>query len=526
MSARVADRPRRAAPGGASGAPRARPCVLVVDDERAVRDLLVALLEDEGYEVETAARGDEALRLLGGRPYDLVLLDVQLPGPDGISVLAAGRALQGDAQFLVMTGHASVDAAVEAMRLGAFDYVRKPFHVADLLALCERALAERALRRAAAPGTREAPRPDGGGARVGAVERVRERLVGRSPAMERLFALVQRVAPMKATVLVTGETGTGKELVARAVHDLSPRAAGPFVAVNCSALAETLLESELFGHVKGAFTGAIADRRGLIEAAHGGTLFLDEIATISPALQVKLLRVLQERAVQRVGGGRPTPVDFRLVAAANVELADEVAAGRFREDLYYRLSVVPVAVPPLRHRPDDVPLLAAHFRARFAEENGVEEGALPALGAEALRAMQRFAWPGNVRQLQNVVERLLILHAGAPTVVFEPPPDALAPAAGGDDAPPEPAPSPRPPGAAPAIEPLLAAALARGWSLERLEREYVLAAYAALVGRRERTARLLGIDRRTLYRKLRQYGVASASADPDAFPDEAGAQEG
>jgi len=476
--------------------------VLVVDDEPAVRELLVTLFTEEGWDVDVAERGDEALRRLAARLYDLVLLDVRLPGPDGISVLAAGRALQADAAFVLMTGHASVDAAVEAMRLGAFDYVRKPFRVDELLALCDRALADRALRRTAS-GTL-------GSASTSARERVRARLVGRSAAMERLFELIERVAPMKATVLVAGETGTGKELVARAIHDLSPRAARPFVAVNCSALAETLLESELFGHVKGAFTGAIADRRGLVEAAHGGTLFLDEISTIAPTIQVKLLRVLQERVVQRVGGGAPVPVDFRLVAACNVDLAREVAAGRFREDLYYRLSVFPIAAPALRDRAGDVPILADHFRRAFAADNDLALDALPALPADALRAMDAYAWPGNVRQLQNTMERLLITHAGAPRVVFEPPDVARA------------LPSPdlpndvpnRTPGGMPndgsddAVSPSAAIVdegVAARWPLDRLEREYVLRTLAALGGHQHRTAETLGIDRRTLYRKLRSW---------------------
>ena len=502
MSAAPHDAHALAGPGAA-----ARGRVLVVDDEPAVRDLLVPLLEDEGFTVDTAARGDDALRLLGARLYDLVLLDVRLPGPDGLSVLAAGRALQADAAFLLMTGHASVDAAVEAMRLGAFDYVRKPFRVDELLGTCERALAERALRRAAgAPAAREGGSRGGargGTAATAARDRVRARLVGESAAMERLFALLERVAPMKATVLVMGETGTGKELVARAIHDLSPRAAAPFVAVNCSALAETLLESELFGHVKGAFTGAIADRRGLVEAAHGGTLFLDEISTISPAIQVKLLRVLQEKVVQRVGGGTPVTVDFRLVAACNVQLVQEVAAGRFREDLYYRLSVFPVAVPPLRERGGDVPVLAAHFRARFAEENGMSADALPALAPEALRAMSAHPWPGNVRQLQNAVERLLILHAGAPAIVFDP-------AAAGGAAPVSTATTSAAagPAAGPAVGDAAAtldAAMVGRWSLAELERAYTLRLLDVLGGHQGQVADVLGIDRRTLYRKLRQY---------------------
>src|SRR5262245_12326524 len=284
----------------------------------------------------------------------------------GLNVLSAAPALQTDAQFIVMTAFGSDDTAVEAMKLGAFDYINKPFRTEELLLTRERARRETELRREVASLRRRAG------------EGIRTRLVGRSPAMERLFDLVERVAPTRATVLIVGETGTGKELVARAVHDLSERARKPFVAVNCSALPETLLESELFGHTKGSFTGAIANKRGLFEEANGGTLFLDEISTISPAIQVKLLRVLQDRKIQRVGGVAPITVDFRLIAATNVDLSEEVRHGHFREDLYYRLNVFPITVPPLRERTGDVPILANYFRMKFAQENGVEPPAISA----------------------------------------------------------------------------------------------------------------------------------------------------
>jgi DNA-binding NtrC family response regulator len=459
-------------------APGAGARVLVVEDQDIVLGLVLQVLREEGYAAEAATSGEEALRLLDRELYDLVLLDLNLPGISGMEVLSAGRALQTDAQFVMMTGHGSVASAVEAMRLGAFDYLSKPVDVDELALVAERALAEAELRREVSRLRGAAPR--GGLARI----------VGRSPAVRRLFDLVQRVAPTRASVLVTGETGTGKELVARAVHDLSDRARRPFVAVNCSALAETLLESELFGHVKGAFTGAVASRRGLFEEAAGGTLFLDEIATIPPATQVKLLRVLQERKVQRVGGGPAVPVDFRLVAAANVSLEGEVAAGRFREDLFYRLNVFPVHVPPLRERTGDVPLLAQHFRARFARESGAEPPEIP---PETLSRMMAYEWPGNVRELENYVERALILHAGTRSLSFEPPQAARAEPARG------------------------AAARAREerWSLERLEREYILQVLEDTRGNQVRAAQALGIDRRTLTRKLRQYrdqGLAMPSA--------------
>ena len=446
--------------------------ILVVDDEAAIRGLLQSILEEEGYAVTCAARGDEALQLLDRALYDLVLLDCNLPGVNGLGVLSAVRSLQPDAQAIMMTGYGSVDSAVEAMKLGAFDYVGKPFHVVALLGCIDRALRDRAQRRDAA----QAPR------RVG---RGRSRIIGSSPPLERMFDLLERVAPTRSTVLISGETGTGKELVARAVHELSPRAERPFVPVNCSALPETLLEAELFGHRKGSFTGAVADRRGLVEDAHGGTLFLDEIATVTPPTQVKLLRVLQDRQVQRVGGGPSVPVDFRLVAACNVDLAAEVAAGRFREDLYYRLNVFPVTVPPLRHRREDVPLLARVFRDRFAAENEVDPPEIP---PDVMDRLAAHDWPGNVRELENFIERAMILHAGARAIAFE------SPAAERDGG----------------TAVLMQQGRSTGWSLDRLEREYVMSILDSEGGHQGRTAEILGIDRRTLYRKLRRWGAGAA----------------
>jgi DNA-binding NtrC family response regulator len=310
--------------------------------------------------VDPVATGEEGLRCLGAQVYDLALFDLNLPGLDGMALLAAATAQQPDAQLIMITGDASVETAIEAMRLGAYDYLRKPMHIPELLVVLERALEERERRREVARLRRRVERE---GTSI---------LIGRSPAMKRMYDLLERVAPSRATVLITGETGTGKELVAQTIHALSDRARRPFVTVQCSALSESLLESELFGHMKGSFTGAIGTRRGLFEEAAEGTLFLDEVATLSATIQVKLLRTLQERRVQRVGANQPIPVAFRLIAATNVDLAAEVAAGRFREDLFYRLNVFPVRVPPLRERPSDIPLLASFFRARAAERNGIE----------------------------------------------------------------------------------------------------------------------------------------------------------
>ena len=336
------------------------PRVLVVEDEENVRELLLTVLAENGYRVEAVRTGEEGLRQLDSQLYDLVLLDLNLPGMHGLNVLGAGTALQTDAQFIVMTAFGSIDSAVEAMKLGAVDFIKKPFRTEELLHVLTRAMEELELKREVAQ------------LRSQSSAGVRSYLVGKSQAMQRVFGLIERVAPTRANVLISGDTGTGKELVARAVHDLSGRSRRPFVAINCSALPETLLESELFGHMKGSFTGAVQSKRGLFEEAQGGSIFLDEISTVSEGVQIKLLRVLQDRKVTRVGGREPITVDFRLIAATNRDLGELVEHREFREDLFYRLNVFPIRVPPLRERRDDIPLLAQHFRQRFAEENGLE----------------------------------------------------------------------------------------------------------------------------------------------------------
>jgi two-component system, NtrC family, response regulator PilR len=462
-----------------NGGPRRR--VLIVEDESAVSHLLSRVLTSEGFDVEAVESGEEALRRLQNELYDVVLLDLHLPKMGGMEVLSAAPALQTDAQFIMMTSFGTVDTAVEAMKRGAFDYINKPFRTEELLLILQRAIRDRQLRREAA---QFADKEIGG---------VRSRIIGDSPAMARVFELVQRVAPMRASVLITGDTGTGKELIARAIHELSERARGPFVAVNCSALPETLLESELFGHTKGSFTGALADKRGLFEEAHGGTLFLDEIATISSAIQVKLLRVLQEKQVKRVGGTREIPVDFRLVAATNLDLEEEVESGRFRADLHYRLNVFPIRLPSLRERTGDIPLLAKHFRARFARDNGLEP---PEILPETLDRMMAYDWPGNVRELENFVERALIMHAGAPWIPF----DALPGR-------PSTATADRSTSAGTA---LLDRADEEAWSLDRLEREHILRTLERTGGHRANAASILGINRRTLFRKLMQYDAEGA----------------
>ncbi|MCG8468334.1 MAG: sigma-54 dependent transcriptional regulator [Gemmatimonadetes bacterium] len=442
--------------------------ILVIEDDEQLRSLLRELLVQEGYDVAIVESGEEGLQTLQRELFDVVLLDINLPGMHGINVLTAAPNTQTDAAFIMMTAFAEIETAVEAMKLGAFDFLTKPLEPEQLLLIIERALERTSLRREVARLRRAVPHGP------------RERVIGRSKALERVFDLIERVAPTRSTVLVTGETGTGKELVARAVHDLSPRANAPFVPINCSALPESLLESELFGHMKGSFTGAIANRRGLFEEAHGGTLFLDEASTIGPPIQVKLLRVLQERQIQRVGGTRQIPVDFRLIAATNVDLTQEVTEGRFREDLYFRLNVFPLEVPPLRERKDDIPLLADHFRRRWAEANEMDP---PAIAPETLQRMIDYDWPGNVRELENFIERAMIMYAGSDSIRFDPPQAA-------------------------ASEPhqhQLERARDEGWTVDRLEREHILSILESVGGNQTRASEVLGIDRRTLYRKLKRY---------------------
>ena len=443
---------------------RARGRLLVVDDDDSTRTLLLALLRAHGYEVEGERSGEAGLERLQRAEFDLVLLDVNLPGRSGLEVLEAAQPMAPATEFIMITAFASIDTAVDAMKRGACDYLRKPLRTDELLRVIARALADVAARREVARLKRRVP------------EGLRQRMVGRSAVMEQLWDRIEKVAPTRATVLITGETGTGKELVARAIHELSPRSREPFVASNCSALPETLLESELFGHVKGSFTGATNGRRGLFEEASGGTLFMDEVSTLTSGIQVKLLRVVQERVIQRVGSNTPTPVDLRLLAATNVDLRDEVERGTFRADLFYRLNVFALRVPPLREREDDIQLLAQHFLERTALQYGV---APPALPASTLRAMARYDWPGNVRQLENYMEAAVIANQGG-SIDFDPP---LAPSA------------------------TVRASSAGG--LADLERERIMQALVETGGHHGRAAALLGIDRRTVERKLRRYAQES-----------------
>jgi DNA-binding NtrC family response regulator len=375
----------------------ARPVVLVVDDDPGFRESFRLILEDH-YDVVDVEDGTSALDVVRGSAVDLVLLDIRLPGMDGIEVLERIKAVDEGIEVILVTAVKTVRTAVAAMKLGAFDYVTKPFEEDELLALSRRALERRALEREVAFLRSELARAHD-----------LDEIVGRHPSIEKLHGLIAQVARTPTTVLITGESGTGKELVARAIHHQGPRREGPFVAVNPAAIAETLIESDLFGHERGAFTGAHQRKLGKFELAQGGTLFLDEIGTLRGELQAKLLRVLQEREIERVGGTRPVKIDVRFIAATNTNLKEAVGRGAFREDLYYRLNVVPVVVPPLRERIQDVPLLVDHFIRR---DNRRFHKRIEGPSPEALAALNAYRWPGNVRELENVIERCVVLAEG------------------------------------------------------------------------------------------------------------------
>ncbi|MCL6641152.1 MAG: sigma-54 dependent transcriptional regulator, partial [Candidatus Rokubacteria bacterium] len=370
--------------------------VLVVDDDPEVRALLHRVLSKSGWTSGESASGAEALAVLGREEFDVVLLDIKLPDASGLDVLRAAREADVDTEFVILTGNADVETAVEAMRLGAYDFVAKPWRNAELVQVIGKAAEKKALRRENSALKEVMTRRDG-----------LPTIVGRSPEVQEVLSMIDRVAASDSPVLIHGESGTGKELVARTIHLKSRRASRPFVSVNCGALPDTLLETELFGHKRGAFSGAIASRVGLFEAADGGTLFLDEIGEMSAAMQVRLLRVLDSGEVRRVGEERAFHVDVRIVAATNKDLAREAAEGRFRWDLYYRVATIVIPVPPLRRRRDDIPLLVEHFAA-----HGGRSGKPLRFSPEAMERLLRYEWPGNIRELRNLIERLQILHEG------------------------------------------------------------------------------------------------------------------
>jgi two-component system response regulator PilR (NtrC family) len=373
--------------------------ILIVDDESSMRDVLQIMLKRSGYAVTVASDGEEALGQVQKEIYDLVITDLRMPKVDGLEVLKSVKSSSPDTVVLVVTAFASADSAVDAMKHGAYDYLTKPFQVDEVQLIIRNALERRRLSTENMLLKREM-----------ASQSSFAQIVGQSEALQKVFDLVRKVADSKSNVLICGESGTGKELVARAIHFNSGRSAMPFVTVNCSAVPETLLESELFGHMKGSFTGAISNKAGLFEVANGGTIFLDEIGDTSPATQVKLLRVIQEREFRRVGGTQDVKVDVRVVAATNRDLEKAVAEGSFREDLYYRLDVIPIKLPPLRMRTGDIPLLAHHFLEKFAKEGGKPA---PTLTQDAMHALLGHEWRGNVRELENLIERVVAFASGA-----------------------------------------------------------------------------------------------------------------
>jgi two-component system NtrC family response regulator/two-component system response regulator HydG len=369
--------------------------LLVVDDEKNTREALSKILSEDGYNVLTAAEGHQAMDLVSSELIDLILADLKMPGMDGIELLSRARLKGFDIPFVMMTAYGTVESAVEAMKKGADDYLTKPVNIEELELQIKRILAHRRLMQEA----------------QNLRERLRdkykfENIIGNSPQMQALFKTVEQVAPSRATILITGESGTGKELIASAIHQNGPRADKPYVKVTCSALSESLLESELFGHEKGAFTGAISTRQGRFEIADGGTILLDEIGEITPSTQVKLLGFLQDRTFERVGGNRTFTVDVRLIAATNKDLEKAVSEGAFRKDLFYRLNVITIHMPPLRKKVSDIPLLVDHFVAKYARENSKT---VVGISPDALAALMSYAWPGNVRELENMVERAVVM---------------------------------------------------------------------------------------------------------------------
>lgn len=447
--------------------------VLVVDDDRETCEFLEEILSEEGWKVSSSQSPEGALSRAEREGFDLVVSDINLGGRiNGVALLKEFKKISPSSQIILISGFGTLETAVEAVREGAYDYISKPFNVKEIVATARRALQDQDSEAEPAIPVRESADAPG--------------LIGHSPKMIEVYKEIALVAPSKATVLITGESGVGKELVARAIHHNSQKSSGPFIAVNCGALTETLLESELFGHVKGAFTGAVNDKRGLFEEANGGTIFLDEIGDTSLALQVKLLRTLQEGEFQKVGSARAFRFDARVIAATNRDLEREVKEGRFREDLYYRLSVVTITVPPLRERREDIRLLSLNSLKR-ARSKGAKA---TTISEDALALLERYAWPGNVRELENTIERAA-LHARRSSIVTDDLPDKVKTQQ-----------QTTPDSQAKALSMFEDLP-----SLDELERRYLIYVLQSVGGSRTRAAELMGIDRRTLYRMAERYGV-------------------
>jgi two-component system response regulator HydG len=441
--------------------------VLVVDDDHEMGALLSDLLQEEGYNVDTASSGDQALAKMGDCDYPVVISDLIMKGMPGLTLLREIKRLHPETNVIIMTAFGSIETAIQAMKEGAYDYVTKPVKSEEIALTTRKAAHEASLRRELVWLRRAVEK-----------EYSFHQILGKSKRMQDVFELVRRISASPSNILITGASGTGKELVARAIHYNSARAQGPFVPVNCAAIPENLLESEMFGHVKGSFTDAKVDRKGLFEEAQGGTLFLDEISELPLSLQAKLLRAIQEKEIRRVGAGRSIPVNVRIVGATNLDLAEQVRAKLFREDLYYRLNVIEVHLPALRERTEDIPLLAMHFIKKYAEPmkktiTGLTEGALALL--------MDYAWPGNVRELENVIERSVTLTRGDKIT-----PEDLPPVVRGSSG----------------DRQMIEEAAEKTRTLSEMERQYILRILEKTGGNKYQTAQLLGIDRKTLYRKL------------------------
>ncbi|HEU5465964.1 MAG TPA: sigma-54 dependent transcriptional regulator [Gemmatimonadales bacterium] len=448
-----------------------QPSILVVDDESGILQTLQILLKNEGFDVTTAQGGKAGLEALKAHAPDIVLTDVRMPQVTGIDILAAVRQQDPETPVILMTAQASLQTAIQAVNEGAFYYIQKPFSNDDMVAICRRAADYRNLRAENKQLKQEIRRRE----RSGLVKPL-----GKSRPFSDVMRLAEQVAPTESTVLIQGESGTGKEVIARYIHELSARSEGPFLSLNCGALPESLLESELFGHVKGSFTGAVRDKQGLFAAARGGTFFLDEIGEMSPATQVKLLRVLQEREAIPVGGTEAVPLDVRVVAATNRDLEEEIKRGRFRTDLFYRLNVIAIHLPPLRDRRDDIPIFVDAFLKRIAKEHGEEP---KSLAPDALEVIMAYDWPGNVRELENALERAVVLVkanliplSAIPTKVTER-----------------------------KAEPLVTEEVRTNPTLDVIEQAYITWVLNAEGGNKTRAAEVLGIDPSTLYRKLSKY---------------------
>jgi two-component system response regulator HydG len=442
--------------------------ILIVDDEKSHRLMLRAHLEGEGFQIVEASDGHEAVDLVNERSFDLVLMDIRMPTMDGIEALKRIKEATAATPVIMMTAYGSINSAVEALQAGATDYLTKPLDMDELIFKAKKALHYRQLEEE----------------NILQKERLGIRfdfssIIGTSPHMKELFETLSMAAPTEATILLLGESGTGKELVANAIHQNSPRKDKPYVKVNCAALPETLLESELFGHEKGAFTGAIDKKKGRFERADGGTLFLDEIGEMSPPTQTKILRVLQEREFEAVGGAKTIKVDARIIVATNKDLAEEVKQGKFREDLYYRLNVVPITIPPLRERTEDIPLLAEHFLRIYSEKN---KWKIKGFGTGVMDAFIGYTWPGNVRELENIVERTVIMSREDTITLGDLPPGIAGPQQKRDRTPPP-------------------------TSLRDVEHETILKTLHQTGGNRTHAAQILGITRKTLQNKIKEYGI-------------------